>query len=149
MADKSALTITNVDSGVSICLAAFEFFNVIIVIVADVFAKGGLFVKFGLLPLGAFGVSYIVGAFVPCLQNLHDLVIVLNNHEAGVCIGAVKAIRVVLWRVGIPRILGHYNRVLRLDIPVVHHPLHRYVQETECGIGVQEDDKLVVLDQIG
>ena len=148
MADELALAVADFYAGETVCFGAFQFFDVVLVVVADVLAKSRLFVEARLLPLRAVCVARVVRALVPCLEDRHGVCIVLHNHEASISVGAVEAIRVVLWFLGSPRVLCHYKRVLRLDVPVVEHPLDWDVQEAECGIGVEENNELVVLDVV-
>ena len=148
MADELALAITNFDAGKAVSLPAFELLNVLLVVVADVFAKRALLVELGLLPLAAVGVARVVGALVPGLQDGHDLLVVLDDHEACVGVCAVEAVAVELRLLGRPGVFGHDEGVVRLDVPVVHHPFHRQLHEAEGCVGVEEDDELVVLDQI-
>jgi hypothetical protein len=74
---------------------------------------------------------------------------VLNDHEARVGVGAVEAVRVVLRGFGVPGVFGHGDGVFGGDFPVVEHPFDGNVQEAEGGIGVEEDNELVLLDVVG
>jgi len=105
--------------------------------------------ELGHLPLGAALVARLVGTLVPIPQDFHCVVVVLDHHEAGVCVGAVETVRVVLWRLFLPGVKCHGKAVLGLDLPVVKHPLEREVLEAEGSICIEEDDELVVLDVLG
>jgi hypothetical protein len=148
VADELALAVADFDTGEAVGLSALELHDVLLVIVAYVLAESGLLVETGLLPLRAVCVAGVVRALVPCLENGQGLLVVLHNHEAGVGVGAVEAIGVVLGLLCAPWVLGHDERVVRLDVPMVEHPLDGHVQEAESSIGVEEDDKLVVLDVV-
>lgn len=149
VSDKSALTIGHADAGEAIGLGAGQFLDVFFVVVADVFAKSGLLVELGLLPVGAARVACVVWTLVPRLKNLHSLGVVLHDHKAGVGVGAVEAVGVVVGLVDRPGVQGHCDAVRRLDLPVVQHPLHGQVHEAEGGVCVEEDDELVVADVLG
>lgn len=123
MADELALAVADFDTREAIGLATLKLLDVLLVVVADIFTKGGLLVESRLLPLRAVCVSGVVGALVPCLQDGHSVLVVLYNHEASVGVGAVEAIRVVLRLLLAPGIFSHDEGVVRLDIPVVEHPL--------------------------
>ena len=149
VADEFALAVANLDAREAVRLAAVELLDVLLVVVADVLAECRLLVELGLLPLRAVGVSDIVGAFVPRLENGHDLLVVLNDHKTGVGVCAVETVGVVLRLFRIPRVLRHDERVVRLDVPIVHHPLHGKVHEAKSRIGIEENNELVILDQVG
>ena len=148
MADELALAVADFDAGKAVCFCAFELLDVVLVVVPDVFAKSRLLVKAGLLPLGAVCVAGIVGALVPCFEDGHSVLVVLHNHEARVDVGAVEAIRVVLRLLCGPGVLCHDKRMVWLDVPVVEQPLNGHVEEAECGVCVEEDNKLVVFDVV-
>jgi hypothetical protein len=148
VADELALAVADFDAREAVCFAALELLDIVAIIVSDVFTKSRLFVELWLFPLRAIGVTHVVGAFVPRLENRHSVFGVLYDHEAGVGIGAVETIRVELWLFGGPWVLGHGDGMIRRDIPVVHHPLDGNVQEAKCGIGVEEDDEFVVFDVV-
>lgn len=146
--DELALAITDFNAGKAVSLPAVELLNILLVVVADVLAERALLVELGLLPLAAVGVARVVRALVPGLQDGHDLLVVLDDHEACVGVCAVEAVAVELRLLGRPGVLGHDEGVVRLDVPVVHHPLHGQLHEAEGRVGVEEDDEFVVLDQI-
>lgn len=100
------------------------------------------------LPIGAVGVAHVIRAFVPGFENGQGVGGVLHDHEAGISVGAVEAIRIELGRLWVPGVFGHGDGVGGLDVPVVQHPLNGHVQEAEGGIGVEEDNKLVLLDVV-
>ncbi len=75
--------------------------------------------------------------------------VVLNYDESCVADSAVEAIRVVLGFQRVPRIHGHGETMLRLDLPEVEKPFEWKVHEAESGISVKENDKLVVVNVIG
>lgn len=112
VSDESALAIACGHTRIAVGLAAFKLFNVLLVIVADVFAKGGLLVEPGLFPLRTVCVTSIIWAFVPRLQDGHSVLVVLHDHEAGVGQGAIETIRVVLRLRFRPRVLCHDERVV-------------------------------------
>jgi hypothetical protein len=147
--NELALAVADFDSWETVGFAAVELLDVVLVVVADVFAKGGLLVELGLLPLGAVLVSNVVWTLVPGLENGHCVLVVLHNHEAGIGVGAVETVGVVLGLSGIPGILGHDKRVLRLDVPVVQHPLDGEMDEAEGSVGIEEHDEFVVFDVVG
>jgi hypothetical protein len=148
VADELALAITNFNAGKAVSLPAVEFLNILLVVVADVLAERALLVELGLLPLAAVGVARVVGTLVPRLQDGHDLLVVLDDHEARVGVGAVEPVAVELRLLGRPGVLGHDEGVVRLHVPVVHHPLHGELHEAEGCVSVEEDDEFVVLDQV-
>jgi hypothetical protein len=147
--NELALAVADFDTWETVGLAAVEFFDVVLVVVADVFAKGRLLVELGLLPLGAVCIANIVGTLVPSLEDGHGVLVVLDNHETGVGVGAVETVRVVLGLSGIPGVLCHDKRVLRLDVPVVQHPLDGEMDEAEGSVGIEEDNEFVVFDVVG
>lgn len=148
VADELALAVADFDTGEAVGLAALKLLDVLLVVVADVFAESGLLVEAGLLPLRAVCVAGVVGALVPCLQNGQGLLVVLDNHEAGVGVGTVEAVGIVLGLFCAPRVFGHDERMVRFHVPVVEHPFDRDVQEAESSIGVEEDDEFVVLNVV-
>lgn len=133
---------------VAVGFAALEFFDVLLVVVADEFTERGLLVELGLLPLRAVGVAHIVGAFVPGFEDGEGIFVVLHDHEASVSESAVEAVRVVLRFGGGPGVFGHDHGVVRFDVPVVEHPFDGDVEEAEGSIGVQKYDEFVILDVI-
>jgi hypothetical protein len=148
VADELALAIADFDTRKAIGLAAGELHDGLFVIVADVFAESRLLVEPWLLPLRAVCVSCVVGAFVPRFEDGHGVCVVLHDHESRVGVGAVEAVRVVLGLVRAPGIFGHDEGVVWLDVPVVQHPFDGNVEEAEGGVGVEEDDELVILDVV-
>lgn len=86
---------------------------------------------------------------MPILEYLHGVFIVLYDHEAGVGIGTVETIRVVLRFLLVPGVERHGKGMFGLDLPVVEQPFDGQVQPAEGSIGVQEDDKLVVFYLVG
>jgi hypothetical protein len=148
VADELALAVADLDSRETVCLAAVKLLDVVFVVVADIFSECRLLVEPRVLPLGAVCVPDVVWAFVPRLEDGHCVVVVLDNHEARVGVCAIEAVRVVLRRLRVPGVFGHGNGVLGLDVPVVQHPLDGDVQEAEGSVGVEEDDKLVLLDVV-
>jgi hypothetical protein len=149
VADELALAVADFDSRKAVCLTAVKLFDVVFVVVTDVLSEGRLLVEPRVLPLRAVCVPDVVWAFVPRLENGHCLVVVLDDHESGVGVRAVEAVRVVLGRLRVPGVFGHGDGVLGLDVPVVQHPLDGDVQEAEGGVGVEEDDELVLFDVVG
>jgi hypothetical protein len=149
VADQFALAVADFNAGEAVGLAAVELADRVFVVVPDVFAKRGLLVEAGLLPLRAVGVAHVVGAFVPGFEDGERGSGVLHNHEARVGVGAVKAVRVVLRGLGVPGVFGHGDGVFGGDLPVVEHPFDGNVQEAEGGIGVKEDNEFVLLDVVG
>lgn len=148
MSDKLALAVADGNTWIAVGLATVKLLDVLFVIVANILAECGLFMELGLLPLRAVGVSYVVGALMPCFENRHSVLVVLYNHETRVCEGAVETIRIVLWICVGPRILSHDKRMMWLDIPVIQHPFNGDMEEAECGISVQEDNELVLFDVV-
>jgi hypothetical protein len=146
--DEFALAVADLDTGIAVSLSAVKFLDVVLVIVTDVLAKCRLFVELGLFPLRAVGIFDVIGTLVPILENGHGVFVVLNNHESSVGVRSVESIRVILRLLRVPRVLGHDERMLGLNIPVVEHPLDRNVQETECSISIEEDNKLIILDVV-
>ena len=148
MSDEFALAVADFDSRKAVGLATVKLLDVLLVIVANVLAKSRLLVEARLLPFRAVCVARVVGAFVPRLEDGHGLLVVLYNHEAGVCVCAVEAVRVVLGLLLAPGVFCHDEGMMRLDVPVVQHPFNGHVEEAESGICVEEDDELVVLDVV-
>jgi hypothetical protein len=148
VAHKFALAIANLHTRKPIRLAALKLLDILFVIVANVLAERGLLVKTRLLPLRAVCISCVVGALVPRFEDGHGVFVVLHDHEARVGVGAVKAVGVVLRLVCAPGVFGHDEGVVRLNVPVVEHPFDGDVQEAEGGIGVEEDNELIVLDVV-
>ncbi len=148
MADELALAVADFDTREAVGLATLKLHDVFPVVVADVLAESGLLVEAGLLPLRAVCVAGVVGALVPRLENGHGLFVVLYDHKAGVGVGAVETIGVVLGLVWAPGIFRHDERMVRLDVPVVEHPFDGNVEEAESSIGIEEDNKLVVVDVV-
>jgi hypothetical protein len=149
MPDEFALAVADLYSWEAICLAAVKLLDVVFVVVADVFTKSRLLMEPRLLPLRAIGVSYIVRALVPRLQDRHRVRGVLHNHEARVGICAIEAVGVVLGAFGVPWVLCHGYRVLRLNVPVIQHPLNWNVEESKSGVSVEKNDEFVILDVVG
>lgn len=149
VSNEFPLAIARFYAGEAICLSAVKLLDVFLVVVANVLAEGRLLVKPRLFPLRAIGVTNIIWTFVPSLQNGHGVLCVLHDHETSVGVGTIESIRIVLRLFLAPWIFGHGDGVFGGDIPVVHHPFDRYVEEAECGIGVKEDDEFIVFDVIG
>lgn len=148
VANELALAITDLNTRIAVRFPTVQFLHVVFIIVADVLAKRRLLMELRCLPLRAIGVACVLGTFVPCLQHGHRDVGILNDHEASVCVRAVEPVRIELWLCGRPRIFCHGECVLRCDVPIVHHPLDRDVEEAEGRIGVKEHNEFVVLDMI-
>ncbi|KAI6752411.1 hypothetical protein HG530_013780 [Fusarium avenaceum] len=124
--------------------------DLVAVLVADECAETALV---GWLPaltvaeLGATGeLAAFVGAVVPLLEDLVDLLLVLHDHEAGVEEQVAPTVAVVL---GVGVVGEGHGVVLGVDAPVVHKPLHGEIQLVEEGVGVDEDTDIMLLKDLG
>ena len=90
--------------------------------------------------------AVLARAIPPVIQNLVRLWVVLQNDEAGVEVGLVELVLVL----GLVRVEGEGEGVCgRVDVPVVHQPLHGEVEVVEDCVGVEVDAGVVVLEDLG
>lgn len=114
-----------------------------VVVVADEVAESRLLVSPVVRPLGALGVVNTGRAVLPVVEELLSTVALLRDNEAGVPQDPVFLITVTLG-VGI---LGHGQEGLGLDVPEAQEPLEGQVHLLENGVGIEEDDDIVLLER--